>query len=383
MIQPSFVVACTQRTAADNHARALANHGLLRRYMVGTRRPTPGIPDELTDLNPFWGAAATATAMVFPGYRGECCRAAIHPWFDTWVSGKLMPGDHIISSFGYANRAFHKVRKSGGKTFVEAGNSHPAHFWEVVTEEHKRWGVNRPPYPPQWNRQGREMMEVADYVICPSEYVANSFLQNGFTREQLLYAPYPTDLSLFRPEGEPPPPSPLKVVCTGGVSLRKGFPYLLEAMRIIRKERDAILLLTSQVEEVMKPILASYPDIPIEWSPTLGHRELAARLRTAHVFALLSLEDGFARTVTEALACGLPAVITNHTGAMDFIVEGKNGYVVPIRDPHAAAEAIVNASTLRESEASMATELPDLSFGGFEKTFMAELNQKGLLPQNP
>ncbi|HEX7260946.1 MAG TPA: glycosyltransferase family 4 protein [Luteolibacter sp.] len=379
----SFVVACPQRSSADCHAAVLSNHGLLRRYFVGTRKPTAGIQPELTTLNPAWGAAATLSGYLLPGYKGEWVRSALHPLFDAWVTPQIKEGDNLISSYGYANRAFHKVREFGGKTFVDAGNSHPAHFWEVVSEEHKRWGVGRPPYPPHWNRQAREMMELTDYVICPSEYVANSFLKNGFTREQLLYAPFPTDLDLFRPEGDPPSPSPLKVVCTGGVSLRKGFPYLLEAMRIIRKDRDAILLLTSQVEEVMKPILASYSDIPIEWAPTLGHRELAARLRTAHVFALLSLEDGFARTVSEALACGIPAVVTNHTGAMDFIVEGKNGHVVPIRDAQAAAEAIVRASTLRAAGAGDVTQLPDLSFAGFEKCFMAELKRIGLLPQQP
>lgn len=380
----SFVVACPQRSSADYHAEVLARHGHLRRYFVGTRKPTAGIPAELTSLNPLWGGVVTASSMVFPGYQGEWIRSALHPWFDAWVTARLKPGDNIISSYGYANHAFKKVKRNGGFTMVDAGNSHPAHFWEVVSEEHAIWGVKRPPYPPHWNRRAREMMEDTDYVICPSRFVERTFLDRGFAPQQLLYAPFPTDLSLFRPEqGSAPAPAPLLVVCTGSVSLRKGFPYLLEAARLIRKDRDVKLLLTDQVEPAMKEILATYSDIPIEWAPTLGHRELAARLRTAHVFALLSLEDGFARTVTEALACGIPAVVTTNTGAMDFIVEGKNGYVVPIRDPHAAAEAIINASTLRGSGASEGTELPDLSFAGFEKSFMAELNQKGLLPPNP
>lgn len=379
-----FVVACPQRSSADYHAEVLAKHGHLRRYFVGTRKPTAGIPAELTSLNPLWGGVVTASSMVLPGYQGEWLRSALHPWFDRWATARLKPGDNIISSYGYANHAFKKVKRDGGFTMVDAGNSHPAHFWEVVSEEHAIWGVKRPPYPPHWNRRARAMMEDTDYVICPSRFVEKTFLDRGFTPQQLLYAPFPTDLSLFRPEpGTIPPPAPLLVVCTGSVCLRKGVPYLLEAARLIRKDRDVKLLLTDQVESAMKEILATYSDIPIEWAPTLGHRELAARLRTAHVFALLSLEDGFARTVTEALACGIPAVVTNHTGAMDFIVEGKNGYVVPIRDPHAAAEAIVKASTLRGSEVAMGTELPDLSFAGFEKSFMAELNQKGLLPQNP
>ena len=377
----SFIVACPQRSSADYHAECLAKHGQLRHYFIGTRRFTAGIPAELTSRNLLWGATATASAMALHGYRGEWIRAGMHPWFDQWVSGQLKPGDNIISSFGYTNRTFKKVKRNGGFTMVDAGNSHPAHFWKVISEELERWGVKRPPYPRHWNRQALEMLEDTDYVICPSRFVEKTFLDRGFTPQQLLYAPFPTDLTLFRPEpGSIPPPSPLIVVSTGSVSIRKGFPYLLEAMRMIRKDRDAKLLLTEQVDFEMRKILKDYSDIPIEWAPTLGHRELAARLRSAHVFALLSLEDGFARTVTEALGCGLPAVVTTNTGAMDFIVEGKNGYIVPIRDAHAAAEAILKASSLRGSDVAEGVELPDLSFVGFENAFMAELNQRGLLP---
>ena len=374
-----FVVACPQRSSADYHAEVLANHGLLRRYLIGTRKPTAGIPAELTTLNALWGAAATAGAMVFPGYKGEWLRSAIHPWYDVWAKSKLQPGDHVISSYGYANLTFAAARKHGGKTFVDAGNSHPAYFWEVVSEEHRIWGVERPPYPPHWNRRARAMMELTDYVICPSRYVKNSFLQHGFACEQLLYAPFPTDLSLFKPEPDRVPPAePLRVVCTAGPSLRKGFPYLLEAMRLIRKERDAVLMLTDLVEPAMREILARYADVPIDWVPSLCHRDLAVRLRSAHVFALLSLEDGFARTVTEALACGVPAVVSDHTGAMDFIVEGRNGYVVPIRDAAAAADAIVKSLEIRMR--GMQGELPDLSFQAFDRQFMHELHRIGGIP---
>jgi len=380
----SFVVATTQRSALDYHAEALAAHGMLRRYFVGVRRPAEGIPSELTSRNLLWGGVTTASSMLLPGYTAECIRADMHPWFDRWVTAQLKAGDNIISSYGYANKAFKKVKKNGGFTMVDAGNSHPAYYWEVVSEEHKIWGVKRPPYPRHWNRQALDMMEDTDYVICPSRFVERTFLDRGFTPQQLLYVPYPTDLNLFRPKPDDiPPPAPLVVVSTGSVSLRKGFPYLLEAMRMISADRKVKLLLTDQVEPKMREILATYDDIPIEWAPTLGHRELAARLRSAHVFALLSIEDGFARTVTEALGCGIPAVITTNTGAMDFIVEGKNGYVIPIRDSNAAAEAIVKASTLRPSEAAENSGLPDLSFAGFEKTFFDEMNLKGLLPQNP
>ena len=86
--------------------------------------------------------------------------------------------------------------------------------------------------------------------------------------------------------------------------------------------------------------------MPIEWSPPLPHDLLAERLRSADVFALLSLEEGLSRTATEALAFGLPAVVSRHTGANDFIKSGINGEIVPICDAAAAAEAILRCAQI-------------------------------------
>ena len=374
-----FIVACPQRSSADYHAAVLVKHGLLRKYFVGTRRPTAGIPRELTLFNKSWGAATTLSSMVLPSYQSEWVRSAIHPLYDAWVLPKIQPKDNIISSYGYANFCFKKVKKLNGNTFLDAGNSHPAHFWDVITEEHRIWGVKRPPYPPHWNQRARRMLDSTDYIICPSRYVEKTYLERGFNKDRLLYAPFPTDLSLFKPDLETiPPANPLRVICTGSVSLRKGFPYLLEAVRLLRKDRDVRLMLTDNVESSMLAVLKRYDDIPIEWAPSLNHRDLANRLKKAHVFALLSLEEGLARTVTEALACGLPAVVTPHTGANDFIVNGKNGYVVPIRDAAAAAEAIQKAADIRFSGLRSDTELPDLSFQAFESQFMKELARIGM-----
>lgn len=43
----------------------------------------------------------------------------------------------------------------------------------------------------------------------------------------------------------------------------------------------------------------------------------------------------------EALATGLPAITTNHSGFTDQIHDGKNGYIVPEGDYHALAEKIL------------------------------------------
>ena len=50
------------------------------------------------------------------------------------------------------------------------------------------------------------------------------------------------------------------------------------------------------------------------------------------IFVLPSIADGFGMVVTQALACGLPVIVTDNVGAKDIVIEGVNGYVVPNAD---------------------------------------------------
>lgn len=376
-----FSVISPGRSVLDQHARVLARHGLLKGYFSGNRRGTTGIPGELTYLNPAFGLWKMATRRMFSEYRAEWLRSAAHPLFDLAVRFDVAPGDHLISSYGYANHCFVKGRSGGGKTFLDAGNSHPENFWELITEEHRRWKVRRPPYPPHWNRQGRRTVELTDYVMSPSQYVSDSFLERGFTAEQILHQPYSVDLSVFEPRTDITiPASPLRVVCTGSVSLRKGFPYLLEAMRMIHKQIETVLVLTEVIETSMKEILDGFRDVPVEWTPPLPHDRLAGHLKKCHVFALLSLEEGMARSALEAMACGLPVVLTPNTGAADLVFAGAEGEVVPIRDPEAAAAAIIRCHQRQldggpRSGADLASRL---SAGTFELTFLGHLKRLGM-----
>jgi glycosyltransferase involved in cell wall biosynthesis len=343
----NFAVAAPIRSVCDHHARVFAEIGRLQGHYLGTRRGAEGIPEELSHRFPLVGLISYAVAKTLPDY-GEAAKVAGFPLFDAWAKRQIPEGTHVFSSYGYAVECFRKARASGAFTFLDGGNSHFAHYWKVISEEHARWGCDLPPFPKPWYERGLRSIELTDWVYSPSSYVTRSFIEQGFPAERVLHLPYPVNLGHFSPEPAVVlPASPLRVVCTGGVSLRKGFPYLLEAMRLIRKERDAVLMLTGSPHPSMHDILAKYDDVPIDWSPMLPHTQLAARLKSAHVFALLSIEEGLARTALEAIACGIPAVLTPNTGTSDFIQPGVNGEIVPIRDAAAAAEAIVRCHERR------------------------------------
>ena len=64
------------------------------------------------------------------------------------------------------------------------------------------------------------------------------------------------------------------------------------------------------------------------------------RLRQSDVFVLPSLSEGFCNAAVEAMACGLPVVMTNCGGVREGVADGVEGFIVPVRDPEAMAAAI-------------------------------------------
>src|SRR6059058_3151492 len=92
-----------------------------------------------------------------------------------------------------------------------------------------------------------------------------------------------------------------------------------------------------------------------------------------------SLEEGLVRTALEAMACGLQVVLTPNTGTSDFVQPGVNGEVVPIRDPRATAEAILNCwEHARQGTRLAMTDLQEkVSFETFSNTFKKQLSALG------
>jgi colanic acid/amylovoran biosynthesis glycosyltransferase len=64
------------------------------------------------------------------------------------------------------------------------------------------------------------------------------------------------------------------------------------------------------------------------------------------ILLLSSTKEGIANVVIEAMALGVQVVSTDCGGISELIVNKENGYIVPIRNPLAIAEAIVYTQSL-------------------------------------
>ena len=118
----------------------------------------------------------------------------------------------------------------------------------------------------------------------------------------------------------------------GGITQRKGIKYLLEAWDRVRRPGWKLQLLGA-LPESPGP-LSSLPD-QVELLGRIGHSEMPARMAAADVFVFPSLFEGSAVVTYEALACGLPGVVTPAAGSV--VRDGIDGFVVKPRDVTALA----------------------------------------------
>ena len=169
-------------------------------------------------------------------------------------------------------------------------------------------------------------IEEADKILTLSEPHRESFRRAGVPAHKLFQIPLGVDVSLF----SPPTvfnANPRHIVFSGQVIQRKGIGYLFKLMDTL----PAQYKLT---------IAGSAPDpsvIPrterIEYLGPLPRAELANLYRTAGVYVFPSLAEGFPQTPLEALACGVPAIVSDAVyGNNGPVTHGENGFLVNPRD---------------------------------------------------
>lgn len=147
-----------------------------------------------------------------------------------------------------------------------------------------------------------------------------------FKPEQISVVPPGID-ARFTPEG-PRSPTPL-IVAVGRLMAPKRFDELIRIVATLRdRHPDVQLVIVGDGYERLA-LEAQIAEIGAEsWVRLAGHvseEELLALYRQAWVVASASIAEGWGMTLTEAAACGAPAVATRINGHTDSVLEGKSG----------------------------------------------------------
>jgi len=275
-----------------------------------------------------------------------------------------------------------EAKRLGAKTVVERPAPHPATTRRLLREEYERWGI---PFPLEgaprllrridWGYRDEmiapQEFALADRVVVQSDFSVESFREEGFPAERLVVLPRAVDLGDYSP-GQRRAKGPFRVLFVGMVCVRKGFLDLARAWKELALP-DGELWVVGQVHEELAPFLGPYRDDPsIRF---FGHRKegVARFFSEASVFVLPSIVEGSAKTTYEAMAAGLPVITTANAGSV--VRDGVDGFIVPIRDPEASREKILNLYRDREVAEAMGESargrVADFSWETYEKRLVS------------
>lgn len=181
-----------------------------------------------------------------------------------------------------------------------------------------------------------EEIRLADAVLVGSRYASESFVEAGIDEARMRVVPYGVDLDVFQPANEPRPAGGFAVIYAGQLTQRKGLSYLLRGYRRFERAGTRLTLVGSIVgsERPLRPYASSFEHVAHQTRPAL-----AAMYRQADVFVFPTLIEGMPLVVLEAMACGLPVIVTAN-GPADIVRDGVDGYIVPERDEMAIADRL-------------------------------------------
>lgn len=133
------------------------------------------------------------------------------------------------------------------------------------------------------------------------------------------------------------------LITVGSLTRPKGYHYLLRAFSIIKKEIDEkFLILGTGKDEAKLKSLVNELGIREEVF-FLGFQKNPYKfMKTASIFIISSIWEGFPNVILEAMVCGVPVISTDCPfGPREIITNGKNGILVPPADEKALSEAIL------------------------------------------
>lgn len=269
--------------------------------------------------------------------------------FGVRVARRLKPGAAAVYAFnGAALEIFDRALALGRLRILEQGSSAGRVEAELLAEEALRWPGWEPPDPDsgdaaeQFYRREAAEWTASSLIVCGSQFVAAGLSRMGVGGEKLRVVPYGVDLRRFTPTREAHRQGPLRILFVGNLGLQKGLPYLFAALERLGgglrcRAVGPQSILPSRLAELGRRIEISGP---------LPRAEVERAYRWADVLVLPSICEGSALAVYEAMACGLPVIVTPNTGSVAR--DGADGYVVPIRDPDALAARLEHLARERE-----------------------------------
>lgn len=170
------------------------------------------------------------------------------------------------------------------------------------------------------------------------------------------------------------------IISTGRLVERKGFEYLIKAVHKLGLPGIKTFIIG---DGPLKAFLKELSDklklnSSLKILGYLSDKDKFRYLAAGDIFVLPSLHEGLGIAFMEAMACGLPVVTTDSGGQTDIVVDGRNGFLVPVRDPDELAKIILVLYNNR----SLIKTISENNIAEVRKYFVSTLGEQyGLLAE--
>jgi len=212
------------------------------------------------------------------------------------------------------------------------------HQWPPKNEPPKgaRWIINQPWEFSALTTDLKDAFQNADEIWTPTNWCRNVYINSGIEPDKVQVIPNGIDPSLFTPKGKHYPlksNKKVKFLFVGGTIYRKGIDVLLDSFVSTFTKHDDVCLVIKDMggdtfykgqtakEYINK--LKLIEDTPeIEYiDEMLPEEDIAALYRACDVFVSPYRGEGFSLPTLEAMACGLPVIVTDGGATDDFVDE--------------------------------------------------------------
>lgn len=252
-------------------------------------------------------------------------------WLDRHAEfGRPLVAHGFVDS---CSRFLAAARRRGGTTLLEM--TLPPWGDEIIGAEYRRLGL-----PYRGNDQAvshRAEIDAADYVIAQNAFSVDWLGAHGIARERIVLLPLGVDTARFRPAPAPKDGGPFRVIFVGHQSIRKGLHLLLEAWRKLSLPDAELVLVGPVIDKIGTDLHRRYAGT-FTYAGVTSPDRLAELYRSSDLLVCPSLFEGGPMVVLEAMASGLPCVVSR--AACSVVREGTDGLIVPVADGDALADAI-------------------------------------------
>lgn len=204
-------------------------------------------------------------------------------------------------------------------------------------------------------------LKSADVVLSTSHSMAEHTRRHFPFVDKAPVVPFGVDTERFRPSGRasrltPESHSPIQIGLCKALEAKYGVDILIRAFALVRKnfhDRPIELKIVgrgSQRAALEEEVNALGIGGEVTFLGPIPNHQVPAFLDSLDIFCCLSVEDSesFGVAVVEAMAMGLPVVVSDVSGFAEVVVNGESGLIVSRRNAHEAASAL--ESLFREGQ---------------------------------